>query len=77
MFADLARLLTPDQPDRKAAAQLATLGLVADAAVQPGAQHVQLGFGHRALESQREPVVEQPGMVDTVGVGQQRVGQPS
>ncbi|HEU4545021.1 MAG TPA: hypothetical protein VFR88_01895, partial [Microlunatus sp.] len=66
----------PHQPDRKAAAQLATLGLVPDTAVQPGSQHMELGFSHRALESQGEPVVEQCGVVDAVGVGQQGIGQP-
>ena len=56
---DLPVGLAPDQPDRQAAAQLAAGGLVPDPAVQPGPQDVQLGFGHRALHAQHQPVVEQ------------------
>ncbi len=44
MQPDLTDLLTPDQSDRQTAAQLATLGLVPDPAVQAGAQHVQLSL---------------------------------
>ena len=51
MPADLPVALTPHQPDRQAAAQLAAGGLVADPAVQPGAQDVQLGLGHGALHA--------------------------
>src|SRR5439155_27102396 len=36
---------------RQATAQLAARGLVADATVQAGAQHVKLRFAHRALET--------------------------
>ena len=74
--ADLAVGLTPHQPDRQAAAQLAAGGLVADPAVEAGAQDVQLGLGHGALHAQQQPVVEQPRVVDAVGVGDQRVGHP-
>jgi hypothetical protein len=56
--ADLAVGLAPDQADRQAAAQLAAGGLVLDAAFQPGAQHVELGFGHYAFHAQDEPVVK-------------------
>jgi hypothetical protein len=45
------------------------------AAAQPGAQHVQLGLRHRALEPEHEPIVVQPRVIDPVGVGDQRVGQ--
>ena len=76
MPADLPVGLAPHQPDRQPAAQLAAGGLVADPAVEPGPQDVQLGLGHGALHAQQHPVVEQPGMVDAVGVGDQRVGHP-
>ena len=71
---DLAVGLAPDQPDGQAAAQLAAGGLVADAAVEAGAQGVQLSFADCALEAEEDAVVERPRMVDTVGVGDQRVG---
>ena len=42
-------LLSPDQTYRQSAPQFSTSGLVADAAVETGAEDVQLGFTHRAL----------------------------
>ena len=74
---DLALVLAPDQPDRQPAAQFAAVGLVPDPAVQAGPQHVQLCFGHGSLHAQQHPVVEQPRMVDAVGVGEQRVVIPA
>src|SRR5918996_1277464 len=71
---DLAVFVAPHQPDGQAPAQLASCGLVADAAFQAGAQHVQLGLAHRALETQHQPVVEAGRVVDAIGVGDQRVG---
>ena len=73
---DLPLVLAPDQPDRQAAAQFPALGLVPYPAVQPGPQHVQFGFRHGSLQAQQHPVVEQPRMVDAVGVGEQRVRHP-
>ena len=75
MEADLAVLLAPDEADRQAAPQFAARGLVADAAVQARAQDMQLGLAHRALETEQQPVVEQRGMIDAVGIADQRVGQ--
>ena len=37
---------------------------------------MQFGLGHGAFHAQQHPVVEQSGMVDAVGVGDQRVGHP-
>ncbi len=74
--ADLAFPLGPDQADGQRAAQLAARGLVADPAVEPGPQGVQLGLGHGALQPEQHPVVEHPRVVDAVGVGDQRVGHP-
>ena len=48
---DLALVLTPDQPDRQAAAQFPALGLVPYPAVQPGPQHVQFCFRHGSLQA--------------------------
>jgi hypothetical protein len=72
----LAGLLAPHQGDRQRTAQLAAGGLVSDPAVQAGAQHMQLGLAHRALQSQHQPVVEQPRMVEPVAVSEQGVGHP-
>ena len=41
---DLALLIAPHQPDRQRLAQLTARGLVADPALKPGAEHVQLGL---------------------------------
>ncbi len=76
MQADLTVGLAPHQPDRQRTAQLAAGGLGADAAVQAGTQNVQFGLRHGALHTQQHPIIEQPGMVDAVGVGDQRVGHP-
>src|SRR5215207_194845 len=71
---DLALLLAPHQPDRQRLAQLPAGGLVADPALKPGAQHVQLGLAHRALQAEQQPVVERPGVIQPVGVADHRVG---
>ena len=63
------------QPDRQREAQLAARGLVAQPAVQPRADQVQLGLGHRALQAEQQPVVEVRRRVDAVGVGDQRSRQ--
>src|SRR5258708_6477039 len=49
MEENLTILFSPDEAHRQAAPQLSASGLVADAAVEPGANNVQLGFAHGAL----------------------------
>ena len=49
------------EPDREMHHQLAARGLVAQPAVQPGADQVQLRLAHRALQTEQQPVVEVPG----------------
>ena len=71
---DLALFLAPDQPDRQRLAQLSARGLVADPALQPRAQHVQLGLAHRALQPEQQPVVERARVIQPVGVADHRVG---
>ena len=71
--ADLPVMLAPDQPDRQAAAQLPAGCLVADPALQPCAQHVELRLAHDPFHAEHQPVVEQAGVVYAVGVGNQRV----
>ena len=72
--ADLAVGLAPDEPDRQAPAQLASGGLAADSAFQPGAQHVQLRLAHRALQAKHQPVVERPRVIQAIAVADQGVG---
>ena len=76
--ADLAVRSSPQtKPDRQATPQFAARGLVADAAVEAGAQDVQLGLAHRALQPQHQAIVEQRRVIDAIGVADQRVGQPA
>jgi len=63
------------QADRQDQLQLASRRLVAQPALQPGADQVQLGFGHRALQPEQQSIVEIRRRVDAVGVGDQRRGQ--
>jgi hypothetical protein len=63
------------EPHRQVLLELAALGLVAQPAIQPGADQVQLGLGHRPLQPQQQPVVEVLRRVDPVGVGDQGPGQ--
>ena len=73
MEPDLAVRLTPEEPHRQAPPQLAPRGLVADAALEAGAQDVELGFRHRALEAEHEAVVEQGRMIEPVAIADQGV----
>src|SRR5215467_1142998 len=56
---------------------LAAFCLIANAAVETRAQHVKLGFAHRAFETEQKAIVEEPGMIDAVGIANERVGQAS
>jgi hypothetical protein len=73
---DLSVGFAPDQPDRQPATQVAAGGLAADSAVQAGPQHMEFSLAHDALETEDEAVIKQPGVVDAVGVGDQRVARP-
>ena len=48
-------------PTGRPAAQLAAGGLVADPAVEPGPQQVQLGLAHRALQPSTSRSLNMPG----------------
>src|ERR1019366_10652999 len=73
----LAVPLPPDESDRKAPAELASCRLVADPALEPATEHMQLGLAHRALQAQDEPVVEAGRVIEAVRVADERVGQPA
>ncbi len=67
--------LTPDEADGKAATQFAASGLVANPAVEAGAQDMQLGFAHGALEAKQQTIIEHRRMIDAVGIADERVGE--
>jgi hypothetical protein len=73
--ADLAIGFAPDKADRQSSAQFTAHRLVANAAVEAGPQHMQLGFAHRALEPEQEAIVEEGGMIDAVSIADQRIGE--
>src|ERR1700736_7048633 len=75
MEADLAIGFAPDEADRQSSAQFTTRRLVADAAVEAGPQHMQLGLAHGALEPEQETIVEKGGMIDAVGIADERIGE--
>jgi len=47
----------------------------ANAAVETGSEHMQLGLAHRPLQPEQQTVVEQRRMIDAVGIPDQRVGK--
>ncbi len=75
MEADLAVGVAPDETHRQSAPELTAGGLVANAAVQTRAEHVQLGLAHGSLEPEQEPVIEQARMIEAVGIADQRVAE--
>jgi hypothetical protein len=74
--ANLAVLLAPHKTNRQAAPEFAARRLVADAAVEAGAQHVQFRFAHGPLEPEQQPVIEQRRVIEAIGIADQRVGEP-
>lgn len=66
--AHLALHLAPHEADRQAAPELAARGLVADAAIEARAQHMQFRLTHRALEPEQQSVIEQCRMIEAIGI---------
>ena len=64
-----------DEPHRQGDPQLPAPRPVHDAAAQPGAQQMEFGPAHRALEAEKQPVVEVAGAVEAVFVEDQGVRQ--
>ena len=60
-----------DIADRRVVEQLAAAGLVQPPLVHPGAEEVQLGLAHDALEPQEQAVVEVGRVVEPIVVAQQ------
>ena len=61
-----------DEPDRERYLELAAAGLRELPAAQAGADEVQLGLAHRALQAKQQPVVEVAWVVEAVFVEDQR-----
>ena len=61
-----------DQADGERHRKLAAAGLGQDPALQPGADEVQLGLGHRALQAEQQAVVEVGRVIEPVLVADQR-----
>src|SRR5437763_16021842 len=74
MEEDFPVLCSPAQAHRQAAAQFSARGLVADASIQAGPNDVELGFTHRALESQQQSIIEQRRMINAIVVANESIG---
>src|SRR5262249_45036966 len=74
MEQDFTILFSPDHAHRQAAAQFSASSLVANASVQAGPNDVELGFTHRALESQQQSIVEQRRMINAIVVANKSIG---
>jgi hypothetical protein len=72
---DLAIFVAPDEAYRQAAPEFAARRLVPDAAIEAGTQHVQFRFAHRPLEPEQQTIIEQRGMIETIGIADQRVSE--
>ena len=75
MEEDLAIFFAPDEAHGKAPPQFAARCLVANATQQAGAQHVQFGLAHRALETEQQTVIEHGRMIEAVGIANERIGE--
>jgi hypothetical protein len=72
--ASLAVGLAPDEADREPAAPLTAGRLVANAALQAGANEGQLRLRQGPLEPQQQPVGEQRRVIQPVGLADQGIG---
>lgn len=59
--AGLAIGFAPAKADRQSSAELTTCCLVANAAIEAGPQHMQLGFAHGALEPEQRRSLKRAG----------------
>src|ERR1700745_985138 len=73
---NLAFSFAPHKAYGKSAPQFTSCSLITNPAIEPGAQHMQLGLAHRSFEAEQQTVVEQRRMIDAVSVPDQCVGQP-
>ena len=74
MKQNFAILFSPNEAHRQSAAQFPASGFVADAAIEPGANDVEFGFAHRALQAKQQTIVEQSRMIDAIVVANESIG---
>src|SRR5450631_252537 len=72
---DNATLIVITKANRQGETQLALLCLVQLTPEEAPAQKMQLGLGHRTLQTEQQPVVEVPRVVAAIGVDDQGVRQ--
>src|ERR1700680_4755866 len=68
-------LLARDETTRHAAPHFAASGLVENPAVKTRSYDMQLSLAHGALETEQQSIVEHRGMIDTVGIADEGVGE--
>jgi hypothetical protein len=71
----LTVLIAPDEANGQATPELAAFCLIANATVEACTQDVQLGLAHSSFEAKQQAIVEEGGMIDAVGIADQRVGE--
>ena len=70
---DLGIGVASDESDRLSPVKFATGRLVADPAIEAGPQDVKLRLRECTFKSQQKPIVEQFGIVDAIGISDQRI----
>src|SRR5260370_25826008 len=68
-------LFTPNKPQGKTAPKCPTSSLVANATKQSWSQYMRLGFGHGALETEYQAIVEQRRMINAVAITDESIGE--
>ncbi|RWA97092.1 MAG: hypothetical protein EOQ39_34545 [Mesorhizobium sp.] len=66
MEKDFAVILAPDEADQQATAQFAASRLLLDAAIEAGAQEMQLGLAHGTFQTQQKPMLKRAGSYDVL-----------
>ena len=74
MEEDFAILITPEEANGEASAQLSPCGLIADASFEPGADNVEFGLGHGSFQSEQQPIIEESWVVKSIFIADQSIG---
>ena len=74
ILVDVSRLQS-EQSDGKGQRQLASLGLVEHACLEPTAERVQLDLADDSLHAQQQPAVDRSGIVDPISICDQTLSQ--
>src|SRR6266496_1838836 len=73
MEANFALLFAPHKTHGQTTAQFAASGLVADSAIQSGAQDVKFRLRHGAFQPEDQTIVEKSRMINPIAVSDQRI----